>query len=183
MKKLLIALLFASAALWAEDRHPHNISASYGLVNVYFMSIVFGDAIENLFDQDKSETSHGLLSASSFNVAYGYDLTSLVELGGILTYGYIADGHDVHTISLMPKAKFNWINREHFRLYSQVAVGALFVIGDDQRKSEAHQIQRHVLPIPHVSLAGLEFGNNVSFFCELGAGQAGILAAGAKFRL
>ncbi|WP_407443297.1 hypothetical protein [Fibrobacter sp.] len=183
MRKILIALCFAASALWAADEQIHSISAGYGIFNFYAMnSAAVGGIAKSLGSEDDHEKA-GKLSASSFNIAYGYDLFSLLEVGGILTYSYIAEGHDMHTVSVMPKAKFNWINRSFFRFYSQLAFGAMFVMGTDQKKSSSTHVNSGVWPMFQLSLLGFEFGDDTSFYCELGVGQAGLLGAGVKFRL
>lgn len=185
MKKFLFILLFASASLWAAD--GHSISVSYGVMNAYSWSAAFGKAASkpaaSIFGVEEPDEKVGRLSASSFNIAYGFELTDLFEVGGILSYTYIADGHDIHTITVMPKGKFNWINKTDYRFYSQIALGAMFFLGSDQKGSSSLEINDDTAFMFHASLLGFEFGDDISFFCELGVGQAGMFAGGVKFKL
>lgn len=183
MRKILYAILFATTVLWAADEQPHSVSVGYGIFNFYAMSSAAANGIAKSFGAEDNLEKAGKLSSSSFNVAYGYDLFSLLEVGGILTYSYIAEGHDMHTISVMPKTKFNWINRSFFRFYSQLAFGAIFVMGTDQKKSSSTHVNSGVWPMFQLSMLGFEFGDDISFFGELGVGQAGMFGAGVKFRL
>ena len=115
-----------------------------------------------------------LLTMSSFNVAYGYELWGKLETGGILTYSYVGSGYNNHTITFMPKAKINWINESNFRFYSLLAIGTVFLFNSEEFKANT---------LWHLSLAGFEFGKDTSFFWQFGIGQAGFMAWGVKFKL
>lgn len=181
MRRFLCALLFAASALWSAE--SHSISVGYGMLNMLWMTSESADAIGKSLGSEDDGDDLDLLSASSFNVAYGYDMFSVLEVGGIFSYSYIADGRDMHSFALMPRAKFNWINRNSFRLYSYLAFGVIFVLGTDQKENSSIHVNNGIWPIIQLSLLGFEVGDDISFFGELGVGQAGMFGAGVKFRL
>ena len=173
-KQFLFSLIFAATALFARESVNHNVSFSYGVFNLTGGSIVAGNAIADSFGAENEKDDVNLLTLSSFNVAYGYELWEKLEIGGILTYSYIGSGYNYHSITLMPKAKLNWIHKSDFRFYSLLAIGPTFGFNSDKFETEA---------IWQASLVGFEFGDDISFFFELGVGQAGGFVAGVKFEL
>lgn len=173
-KQFLLCILFTVSVLFAGERVDHNVSFSYGVFNLTGGSIVAGNAIADSFGAENEKDDVNLLTLSSFNVAYGYQLWEKLEIGGILTYSYTGSGYNYHSITLMPKAKLNWINKMDFRFYSLLAIGPTFGFNSDKFEVEA---------LWQASLVGFEFGDDISFFFELGVGQAGGFVAGVKFEL
>lgn len=170
----VLGLLLSYASAFASSDHEQNISISYGYFNLNAMTIVSGNIISHAFDKDFEDEEVDFITASSFNIAYGFEVGKLLETGGFLTYAYAANDINMHTISLMPKAKFNWVNKTDFRCYSQLAFGVATIFDSDTFDVEA---------VFHISLIGFEFGLDTSFFFELGAGQVGSFSAGVKFSL
>lgn len=173
-KSFLLCLLFAISVLYAGESVDHNVSFSYGFINLTGGSIVAGNAVASSFGADDQQEDVDLLSLSSFNIAYGYELWEKLEIGGILTYSYTAFSFNCHSVTLMPKAKLNWINKSDFRFYSLLAIGPAFYFNSDKFETAA---------LWQATLVGFEFGNDTSFFFELGVGQAGGFATGVKFEL
>ena len=173
-KSFLLCLLFTVSVLFAGENGVHNVSFSYGFFNLTGGSIVAGNAIASSFGADDQQEDVNLLSLSSFNVAYGYELWEKFETGGILTYSYTGSGFNYHSVTFMPKAKLNWIYKSDFRFYSLLAVGP--AIHFNSEKFEA-------VVLWQASLVGFEFGSDTSFFLELGVGQVGGIVAGVKFEL
>lgn len=169
-KSFLLCLLFSISMIFAEEYHDQNISFSYGLFNVTGMGVIAGNAIANMLNSE-DKTDVDLLTESSFNFAYGYELFEKLEIGGILTYSYVGSGINYNTITLMPKLKFNWNNGSSFRFYSLLAVGPAFIFNSKKFKTTT---------LFQGSLLGFEFGKDTSFFFELGIGQAGMLVFGVK---
>ncbi len=133
------------------------------------------NALVSYFGGDKEDLKDvNLLTLSSFNVAYGYELLEELEIGGILTYSYTGPGYNYHNITFMPKAKINWINEPYYRFYTLLAIGPTFLFNSKELKKET---------LWQFSLVGFESGNDTSFFFELGIGQAGFMAWGVKFKL
>ncbi len=106
-KSFFLSLLFTVSILFASDNSAHSVSLSYGLLNFTGLSIIAANAISSLFDAQEEKKDVYLLTLSSFNVAYGYELLEKLETGGILTYSYVGSGYNNHTITFMPKAKIN----------------------------------------------------------------------------
>lgn len=168
----LLSLLFAFSSATA-DEEDHNISFSCGFFNLTGASVIASNAIAESLGADDDDDID-VLTWTSFNVAYGYELWEKLEVGGILTYSYFGSGHNFNTLTLMPKAKFNWINAQKFRFYSQLAIGPSFLFNSEHFNTAA---------LWQVSLLGFEFGSEASFFFEFGIGQAGGFATGVKFNL
>ena len=173
-KSFPLCLLFAISVLYAGESVDHNVSFSYGFFNLTGGSIIAGNAVASSFGADDQQEDVDLLSLSSFNIAYGYELWEKLEIGGILTYSYTASSFNYHSVTLMPKAKLNWINKSDFRFYSLLAIGPAFYFNSDKFETAA---------LWQATLVGFEFGNDTSFFFELGVGQAGGFATGVKFEL
>lgn len=170
----LFSLLFPVSVLFAGENIDHNVSFSYGVFNLTGGSVVAGNALADSFGAENEKDDVNLLTLSSFNVAYGYELWEKMEIGGMLTYSYTGSGYNYHSITLMPKAKLNWIYKSDFRFYSLLAIGPTFGFNSDKFEAEA---------VWQASLVGFEFGDDTSFFFELGVGQAGGFVAGVKFEL
>ena len=174
-KSFFLSLLFTVSILFASENGTHSVSLSYGLLNTTGASVMAANALVSYFGGDKEDLKDvNLLTMSSFNVAYGYELWEKLETGGILTYSYVGSGYNNHTITFMPKAKINWINESNFRFYSLLAIGTVFLFNSEEFKANT---------LWHLSLAGFEFGKDTSFFWQFGIGQAGFMAWGVKFKL
>ena len=102
---------------------------------------------------------------TAYSFAYGYEVYRLLELGLMVDYTTVADKS---VISVVPRVKFNFINKKYFRMYIYAGAGAVFWDGG-------------AFLMMNVSYLGFEFGNPISFFAECGGGQVGMLAAGLKF--
>lgn len=173
-KLFLLCLLFTISASFAESSSSHNFSLSYGFFNLTGGSIVAGNAIADSFGSENDKEDVNLLTLSSFNVAYGYEVWEKLEVGSILTYSYTGSGYNSHSITLMPKAKLNWIYKSGFHFYSLLAIGPVFCFNSEKFETEI---------LWQASLVGFEFGDDTSFFFELGVGQAGGFVTGVKFEL
>lgn len=172
-KSFLVCLLSAVSVLFAGNRNNQNVSFSYGLFNLTGVEVITRNSIARSFGSDDEEKIT-FLTISSFNVAYGYELLEKLEIGGILTYSYTDSENSYNSITLMPKTKFNWINKSDFRLYSLLAIGPIF--GFNSKNFETATTWQ-------ISFIGFEFGRHSSFFFEFGLGQTGSFSTGVKFEL
>ena len=168
MRKIIALLLLASSFIWAQSgavesrnktgMNRHNISVGYGFGTVFD----FGAALASSFEDD----SYGQVS-----VGYGYKVGSLFETGALLNYELASEAQ---IFTLMAVAKFNWINKEYFRLYSNLDLGVSMGLNSDD--------ELEWMPMGQVSLAGVEFCKDIVFFLEtLGWGQSGLFYTGLKY--
>ena len=59
----------------------------------------------------------------AYSVAYGYEVYRWMELGLMVDYTTVTD-RAVFTV--IPRIKFNYINRKYFRMYAYVGFGGMF---------------------------------------------------------
>lgn len=90
-------------------------------------------------------------------------------------------------ITVMPAAKFDWLRKKNFGLYSKVAVGATYVTEKQKQdvngdKKEVHS-DNSVRFNFQASLIGVEVGSQkLRGFAELGVGEQGIALAGVRYK-
>lgn len=161
MRKLITILLLASSFIWAQaDMKRHSISVGYGFGTIYD----FGAFLAAPFDHESK--SYGQVS-----IGYGYKVNSWFETGAILNYEIATPAH---ILTLMAVAKFNWVNKEYFRLYSNLDFGVTRCLNEYENFKW--------LPMGQLSLAGIELGKDFAFFFEtLGWGQSGLFYTGLKY--
>lgn len=88
-------------------------------------------------------------------------------------------------LSIIPTAKFDWLRKRNFGMYSKVGLGASFMFEsqeDDIKKDGSTDVNdTTVIPNVQCSLLGIE-GGSTQFrgFVELGFGEQGILLAGLR---
>ena len=74
-KSFILCLLFTVSVLFASENGVHRVSLSYGLLNTTGASVMAANALVSYFGGDKEDLKDvNLLTMSSFNVAYGYEL-------------------------------------------------------------------------------------------------------------
>ena len=162
----------------------HEVAISYG---IDFNSQII-DAFESLGvaivgAKYENERFFGPLSAEYF-----YHVKNWLGVGGIIAYGQCKE--DVYLngkkddemknsyFTLMPAAKFDWLRKSHFGMYSKLAIGATLRSEkyDDESNSELHVNWQ-------LSLVGIETGGpTFRGFVELGTGEQGILLAGVRYK-
>lgn len=176
MKKFFIILVSALAAtlnLSAQNDWKHEISISYGFGAYTDLSSSY---LKGIFSGGKQTNYIG-----PFGVEYFYHTNSGLGVGVVGTFSTCKwnESSSARTkyMSIMPSIKYNWLNREHFSLYSKVALGLLLGIdsADDNNKTTASLGWQ-------ASLVGAEFGSAFRGFLELGCGEQGILVAGLRYK-
>lgn len=85
--------------------------------------------------------------------------------------------------TVMPAVKFNWINKDHFALYSKLGFGATILseTAKDAKKDTSESDSR-VYFAYQVSAIGVEFGSKLRGFVEAGVGEQGIILAGIRYK-
>lgn len=174
----------------AQDEFKHEVAISYGVLSNSQILDVYEEAITAPIHGSttlKDDKFFGPISAEYF-----YHLEPWIGVGGILVYGQKkgdlysdADnkkvGKDKNTyLTVMPAAKFDWLRRANFGLYSKVAVGVTLrhdVTDDiDYDESALHMNWQ-------LTAIGVEVGSKqIRAFAELGTGEQGVLLGGIRYK-
>lgn len=191
MKKIYLfaaCLLMTAMNINAQtDDHKQEVAISFGawsnsdILNTF--EIVGSALVNATMDNDRY---FGSLSAEYF-----YHLKPWIGVGGIAAYGQMKedvyltgkkngkDGEISNSyVTLMPAVKFDWLRRNHFGMYSKLAIGATLRTEkwEDDTDSEFHVNWQ-------VSLLGIEAGGTqLRGFMELGTGEQGIMLAGIRYK-
>ena len=106
--------------------------------------------------------------------------------GSTVTNEKIGSSHKYY-FSVMPAAKFDWLRRKNFGLYSKVAVGATYYT--EKQKQDVNGDKKEVHDDSGVrfnfqaSLLGVEVGSQkFRGFAEFGVGEQGIALAGLRYK-
>lgn len=123
-----------------------------------------------------------------WTLSYGYRFKRWFDLSAALSYsgdfsavysnldGSKLHPENRHSISVMPVARFTWLNRKWVRLYSSVGLGVMFdVVQGDSRFTELY-FAGQLVPV------GLAVGGAFFGFVELGVGTQGFALAGIGYR-
>ncbi len=173
------------------DETKHEVAITLG---IYSNSQII-DAFENIGGalvgaKFENESFTGPISAEYF-----YHVKNWLGVGGIFAYGqnkqdvYLLGDKDGEIkniyLTLMPAAKFDWLRKKHFGMYSKLAVGATLrnekydsidSSSKDDSDSEVHVNWQ-------VSLLGIEAGSpTIRGFLELGTGEQGIILVGVRYK-
>lgn len=172
--------------------HPNEISLGYGvsLIGASFSKIInYASLISDLGEGDVQVRNAG--TRGWITLGYTYQLNRVISVG--LNVGYYNVGitlkDDTGTVNssaglvpILATGKFDWFRNQSdmFGMYSKVGLGAMAWGG---KLLEDDLISRtYWTPAFHVSLIGLEVGQAVSGFMELGAGMEGIFQIGIRGR-
>ena len=177
-----------------EDYLKHEIGISYGVFsNSTWMSI--GDDMGSAIASVGAFTYDDSKFIGPIGLEYFYHISPVVGLGAIGVYANETKdmllrnnkyGEAKNTyITVMPAAKFNWLRKKYFGLYSKVAAGVCFRSQkEDYRVTDNpphHDSKNKVLFNFHVTGIGLEAGSPyLRGFLECGVGEQGIFAAGVR---
>lgn len=197
MKKFFIfavASLMMSLSANAQegyDNTKHEIALGYGIysnsqwidVMEEVSGIIFGGEYEN-------EKFIGPISAEYF-----YRFKKWLGVGGIFVYGRnqqdmmdggVKDAEASHNyLTLMPAAKFDWLRKKNWGLYSKLALGATFrtqkVDYEDPTEDDVDDSAVHFNW--QATLIGVEAGSpNIRGFLEFGVGEQGLLLLGVRYK-
>lgn len=197
MKKILLmavaAIMLTTSVNAQRYEYPkHEIALSYGgapltdFLDIFESAVLVGLSVGTPSYYD--EKCFGAISAE-----YYYRLGKIVGVGGILNYSNITRELNVsskkygesisHFFTLMPGAKFNWIDKKHFGLYSKAAIGVTVESKKDKLDSGGSESDSYLNFNFQASLLGVDFGSPaIRGFVELGFGQQGILIGGLRYR-
>lgn len=179
---LLIALAFPCVA--ESPEYNNEFRLGYGRVSIPGFAMVMGSVLGSAFAVSITGDSNNSISANSIGAtSFGYyrHINRHIAVGSEITYELISmtsnsDGSKQYTnfINLMPGAKFEWFNHDHFGMYSKLNFGGGCNISDgDPSFNLAFQAS------PICFEAG---GKKLRGFAEIGFGFDGLLAAGVSYR-
>ena len=197
MKKILVMVAVAMmtamnvSAQNGYDETKHEVAVTYGIDSnsqiIDAFETIGGALVGAKFENEKFT---GPISAEYF-----YHVKNWLGVGGILAYGqnkqdvYLLgdkDGEIKNTyLTLMPAAKFDWLRKKHFGMYSKLAVGATLrnekYDSDDASYEDDSDSEVHVNW--QISLLGIEAGGpTIRGFLELGTGEQGIALIGLRYK-
>ena len=106
--------------------------------------------------------------------------------GSTVTNEKIGSSHKYY-FSVMPAAKFDWLRKKNFGLYTKIAVGATYY--SEKQKQDVNGDKKEVHDDSGVrfnfqaSLLGVEVGSQkFRGFAEFGVGEQGIALAGLRYK-
>lgn len=204
MKKFLLACTLAMivAALPARAQYEaphHEFSLGMGAINISGMAIGMNLYAHNPENIDR-DTMFGPL-----NLEYFYRLDKpmggRLKVGVQLTYfyydsafhydspeespnGYLAERDTDNCFSILPAAKYNYVQTKYFDMYLGLALGVTFRFNEGSYGEMEFYNHNKVHPNAQLTLLGLEGGlPNLRFFLEAGFGEQGIVKYGLRYRL
>ena len=201
-------LLLACVSVQAQEKTPqHEIAVSYGYPTIAFAMNVDSDPncpsfLGGTFENDRD---FGPLS-----LEYYYRVSPLVSVGGAFTYikrkkdiyqwMHHSGDHTENYYAVMPSLRLNWARAKHFCLYSKVALGAYLNVTTDKGvdiginrvldevdnavlpSTVVDKTKLRVYPIGQLSPLGIEVGDRLRVFGELGIGIQGVYYGGLRYR-
>lgn len=197
---LTLALMFATdsyAQVIGKDIKTKNeISVSYGALSNSDWIEAFGEVVTVMFGgKTKQSSAVGPISAEYF-----YRVSPVVAVGAVGVAASFKEDMlgevprsgeaEVKTgdytrsyFTLMPAAKFNWLRKEHFGMYSKVAAGVSFVNTKLHQYVEgaAHEQDKNWMFNWQASLIGIEAGGQLRGFAEFGMGEQGAILVGIRY--
>ena len=178
----IIALFAMVLSISAQDSFKrHEVSIGYGFKPTSDWVDSFSDAWGGLAGlKSKNDTSFGSLS-----LTYNYRLTKMFGICCVLSYSnrhkeWIDSDkgkQKMNYYTVMPRVKAEWLHGKIFTLYSSLAAGV--TIYNDKFGSET---ESKVCFGWQVSPIGVEVGNCIAGFAELGIGQLGVCQLGVRCR-
>ena len=140
--------------------------------------------------------SKGLIATPTISIGYQYRLAKWFWLGGTFSYtGFYeteyerisnlkCSSYNSHLISILPEARFSWLNKEKVTMYSGFGLG-LAIYTDDTHYSDKFYSTKPLtwnetyygLAL-HLTAVGIHVGRKWYGFAELGFGFKGIIQAG-----
>ena len=189
----VVVMISAMGAKAQSDEVRNEIGVSYGLP-VSLIGDGIGHAIgTGIFDAIEGRKWTNDKQFGSLGVEYFRHLDNpRVAVGGIVTYAQY--GEDVEYkgekvgertrkyISVMPSAKYYYVDKKHFGVYSKVGLGVmLFNSKEEDIKNGKSESESKIYAAYQISALGLEAGSkNIRAFMEAGVGEQGIFLFGLR---
>ena len=187
MKKILLFVAivssFATITNAQNDFKRHELSVSYGYEPASNWVASFSDALVMGFGlKSKNDKCFGVI-----NFAYNYRLSKTWGLGGVFSYSsrkkdWEMDGKNVGTekynyVTVMPRVKAAWLHNDLITLYSAAAIGV--TVYNDKYNGATESKACFAWQFSPI---GIEVGDCIAGYAELGVGQMGVVQAGVRFR-
>ena len=126
-----------------------------------------------------------------WTLAYDYRFRKWFDLG--LTVGYygeysssyrnldssLAGRNRAHAVTVMPVARFTWLNRKWVRMYSSLGLGATFGFG--HLDYDSYYFEETTLALQFTPV-GISVGRSLFGFAEIGFGAQGALMMGVGYK-
>lgn len=196
MKKIIVIALVALACHCAnaqESKHELSVGVGYGT------SCQLYDIVGDMFKAFVGCEDHHRGFDGSYNLDYGYHVSPKIVITGSVSLSHIkshmySTGEDKQFkgsasntfIAVMPGFKYNWIDKEHFALYSRAAVGVHVITATTKQETSTTTSDQDDSPSCAVayqlSPIGTEFGSQLRGFVEFGFGANGLIGAGLRYR-
>ena len=211
MKRLFIAAALLMALMAATESQAQEIgkdivnknefSLTYGTLSNSEWIEAFGEVVTVMFGgETKTKNAFGPMSAEYFR-----RITPVVAVGAIGSVSSFREDMMRKTVtpgtttgettsekigdytrsyfSFMPAAKFNWLRKEHFGMYSKVAAGVTFANTNmkDTDPTVATKKDNNVMFNFQASLIGIEAGGQLRGFAEFGMGEQGAILLGIRY--
>ena len=189
MKKLLLsffvfiaAQMILSAAdrerqTWADQPYKYEVRVGWGIpsetpVWIYeSMNSSYDGRLSSIYSPQRD----GLYSTGGFSAEFGLNFRKWFTLAlqtsfcGVWSDVYDAEGinrlgrENGVVFNIAPQARFNWVKRPLFRMYSSVGVGLTI---NSYAKTTVFEPSFQFVPL------GMSAGKDVFFFAEIGGGVA-----------
>lgn len=126
-----------------------------------------------------------------WTLSYDYRFKKWFDLGLALSYygeysnsysnfdSSLASRNRAHAITVMPVARFTWLNRKWVRMYSSFGLGATFGFGHLDYDSYYFEETTFALQFTPV---GISVGRSLFGFAEIGVGAQGVLMMGMGYK-
>jgi hypothetical protein len=201
MKKILVMMVatfmvtLSVKAQSQDEYYKHEIAVAYGgMSNSNWMSI--GDALGTVLVTGGYFSYDDGSFVGPISAEYFYHISPLIGLGAMgvyaketkdMTMGGKVYGEAKSTyVSVMPGAKFNWLRKKNFGLYSKVGIGPCFRTRSEKYSTDSKSADDSSSDVCfnfQVSALGIEAGaNNFWGFIELGLGEQGMGLAGLRVK-
>ena len=180
---VILLLLTASTASAQEFVPQHELRLSVGCVPINHDYFTTYDFIGNPLLRHGATYTAGLWSLS-----YGYRFNKWFDLSVAVSYygEYSAvysnldnskiHPDNMHAISILPVARFTWLNRKWVRMYSSLALGAYIEVEQGARTYTERYVGGQLTPV------GITVGKSLFGFAEIGIGTQGLATIGLGYR-
>ena len=188
----LVALMCVPAKAHDDDLR-HEVAISYGALP----NSIWIDAITDVIPAAAGQQTDKNKWFGSLGVEYFYHTSPLLGLGAVATTSFSSEDVILNNkltyyrtktyVSLMPAVKLNWLRKNHWGLYSKVALGAIYARFADKDYDDKGVKGSKVDAVSawdfnwQVSLIGFEAGSErIRAFTELGIGEQGVALGGIR---
>ncbi|MDE5708845.1 MAG: hypothetical protein K2I32_05310 [Alistipes sp.] len=203
MKKSLLSLLLLTAlptALSAQEETPvrkrepfvrqHELRLTVGAYPLMPYLAGSGCDAEHAFGFDRTHRGP-VYTSGAWSLSYDYRFKKWFDLGLMLGYygeystSYnnrnpsLTNRNRAHYLTIMPVARFTWVNTRWVRMYSALGLGATVGFGHDAY--EGTRLHDATLAL-QCTPVGIAVGRSLFGFAEVGLGAQGVLMMGVGYK-